>query len=273
MPALRRILVLVALVLSGCAVTEYERLYGAWSDGEVTVALERGGTFEIRGAQRLFDADFVGDVGHLAGRYTVASGADLFVDGGEVANVAMRFNLLRIGSYSVERMLGVLEQDDPQIRDRVGNTVYQVELLSATDGEIRLYSEALFGGEVGLVPSFRIDDLLATNLAVFVGLTLVLFGGAAFLSGQALANGWKPPLTGVFYCALLAFADMFLVYGLFDGDGTLIVGYLIRFAVLTGIFLLSYRLTQARKMVSQYPWLNERSGLFGWRSRPGASAD
>jgi hypothetical protein len=26
-------------------------------------------------------------------------------------------------------------------------------------------------------------------------------------------------------------------------------------------------MTQARKMVKQYPWLYERSGLFSWRER------
>jgi hypothetical protein len=38
-------------------------------------------------------------------------------------------------------------------------------------------------------------------------------------------------------------------------------------AVLMLIAAFAFRLTRARKMVSQYPWLYERVGVFGWRSR------
>ncbi|MGH6754527.1 DUF6867 family protein, partial [Hypericibacter sp.] len=51
----------------------------------------------------------------------------------------------------------------------------------------------------------------------------------------------------------------FAVYG----DGT--IGYVSHAIVLVLIALAAHRLTQARKMVSQYPWLYARSGLFGWK--------
>lgn len=44
-------------------------------------------------------------------------------------------------------------------------------------------------------------------------------------------------------------------------------GFLIDTTILIGISLLAYRMTQARKMVGQYPWLYERSGLLGWREK------
>ena len=31
------------------------------------------------------------------------------------------------------------------------------------------------------------------------------------------------------------------------------------------------RITQARKMVTQYPWIYERNGLFGWRLKAGVN--
>jgi len=37
-------------------------------------------------------------------------------------------------------------------------------------------------------------------------------------------------------------------------------------AVSSGNFY-AYRLTQAHKMVAQYPWLYERAGLFAWREK------
>jgi hypothetical protein len=45
--------------------------------------------------------------------------------------------------------------------------------------------------------------------------------------------------------------------------------YLFDAIVLSAISLLSYRVTNARKMVSQYPWLYVRSGLLSWRPRNG----
>ena len=38
-------------------------------------------------------------------------------------------------------------------------------------------------------------------------------------------------------------------------------------AVLVSISLFAYRLTLARKMTSQYPWIYERAGLLRWRDR------
>ena len=350
-------LAVLATVLSGCAVTEYERLYGAWSDGRVTVTFQRSGDFTIDGAEQLFDAPFVGDTAYVAGRYTVQTETDLSTGDGLDTVVELRFNVLDIGSYSVQRMFrergqivsvdqvdadrlaswyeafDALENEDyagqerllreleaasstpinlgvdeflayggqvnaieelvvPDVEAVAGDadpnaadvaatrvlvavevrhsTVFPVDLQALTADQVTLDSALLFGGTVTLDTTFQIDGILGTSIPVFIGLTIVLFGGAAFMSGQALANGWKAPMTGVFYASLLAFSDMFLVYGLFDGDGTLIVGYLLRFAVLTGIFYLGYRVTQARKMVTQYPWIYERDGVFGWKARPGA---
>lgn len=267
------LLAVVTLALAGCAVTEYEGLYGAWSGDGVTVSFERGGTFDIHGAQPLIDSSLVPRQGDIGGRYTVDVGGEEFDFENAAAELSLRLNVLDIGPYSMERALREVEPFIPGIRDRMGNTVYQVNVVGAAGDTVTLYSEELFGGEVTLTKIFRVDDILGTNVLVFVGLTLVLFGGAAFMAGQALANGWKTPLTGLFYCALLSFADMFLVYGLFDGDGTLVSGYVIRLVVLSAIFLTSYRLTQARKMVTQYPWVYERQGLFGWRTRSGTGAE
>jgi hypothetical protein len=37
-----------------------------------------------------------------------------------------------------------------------------------------------------------ISDILGGALADFIGVTIVLFGGASFLTGQALASTWRP---------------------------------------------------------------------------------
>ncbi len=108
-------------------------------------------------------------------------------------------------------------------------------------------------------------ELIGTTWLVFVVVTLVLGGGAAFLTGQAMANRWRPTWMVVGYSLLLGCADRFAVYALADGELWLITGYIIDTVILTAIALVAYRMNKARNMVEQYPWIYERNGLFGWR--------
>jgi hypothetical protein len=109
--------------------------------------------------------------------------------------------------------------------------------------------------------------VLGTTSGVFVGLTLIIMGFTAYMTGMGLANTWRPIWQPVLYAALLGFADRFLVFALFDGELLSLSGYLIDSAALIAISLFSYRSSQARRMVSQYPWLYDRAGLFGWREK------
>ena len=107
---------------------------------------------------------------------------------------------------------------------------------------------ALLGGEVGS----------------FFAMTLVLLGSAAFLTGQRLAQSWRPGWQIVPSVLLLAAADRFLLYALFAAELVSLGGFLIAAAILSAVAAAAYYLTRARKMVQQYPWLYERRGLFGW---------
>jgi hypothetical protein len=111
------------------------------------------------------------------------------------------------------------------------------------------------------------EGFLDVSWTVFIGLTVILFGGAAYITGQTAAASWKPVRTVVFYTLLLGIGDRFLVFALFGGPLLSLEGYLLHTAVLMAISLSAYRLNKARKMVSQYPWLYERSGPFSWRDR------
>jgi hypothetical protein len=113
------------------------------------------------------------------------------------------------------------------------------------------------------------EGLLGTSIGVFVGLTVIIAGGAAIMTGRALADGWKAPWVVVFACFGLTLADRFLVYALFEGDLLSPSGFLIDFVILTALALLAYRVTLVRKMASQYPWRYERVSLFSYRERPG----
>lgn len=107
--------------------------------------------------------------------------------------------------------------------------------------------------------------LLGTSLGVFVGSTGVLTGFAAFMTGQAVANTWRPYWQVIVYCALLGAVARLLIHGLFDGALWSLPGYLIGTGVLLVIGSFAFRLTRADRMVRQYPWLYERTSLFTWQ--------
>ncbi|MGH6792967.1 MAG: DUF6867 family protein [Methyloceanibacter sp.] len=110
-------------------------------------------------------------------------------------------------------------------------------------------------------------EFLGTTWPVFITVTLVVMGFASFMTGQALANTWKPYWHAVVYAFMLGLADRFLHYSLFGGELRNILGYLVDSLVLLGYATLAYRLTRARCMVSQYPWLYEKVGPFSWREK------
>jgi branched-chain amino acid transport system ATP-binding protein len=105
------------------------------------------------------------------------------------------------------------------------------------------------------------------SIPVFIGLTIVLFGGASFMMGQAIADTWRPVWQNVVYGLLLAAANRFLDGALFHGAWFSPWQYVLDAVVIIAIALFAYRLTAARQMVSQYPWLYEKSGLMTWRER------
>ena len=110
-----------------------------------------------------------------------------------------------------------------------------------------------------------LEILGVPNILVTIGVTVVLIGFAALMTGHALAATWRPYWHAIPYSLLLAFGDRFLVWGLFGGDGLSVTGYLIDWVYLLLVATGAYRATRARQMVQQYPWLYERSGLFSWR--------
>ncbi len=97
-----------------------------------------------------------------------------------------------------------------------------------------------------------------------------MFGFPAFATGQALAATWRPAVWVAVYCLMLGLADRFIAWSLFDAELLSVGGYLIDSAALVAIGLAAFAVTRARKMVSQYPWLYESKGLFGWRRIDGA---
>jgi branched-chain amino acid transport system ATP-binding protein len=95
----------------------------------------------------------------------------------------------------------------------------------------------------------------------------------AFLTGQALANGWQPLWKVAPYAVVLAFANRFMDWALFNGDFETLAPYFDDWRIAGEIVFLfvlavaAHRMTASHKIVRQYPWLYRRAGPFGWREK------
>jgi phosphatidylglycerophosphate synthase len=106
-----------------------------------------------------------------------------------------------------------------------------------------------------------------TSFAVFLILTVIIGGGAAWLTGRAMAVKWRPFWMAAFYTVLLAAALRFFHFALFEGTLLSIRYYVADAAVLLAATGAGYYLKRSRQMITQYGWLYERRGLFGYRKR------
>jgi hypothetical protein len=105
------------------------------------------------------------------------------------------------------------------------------------------------------------------SIWLFLLVTIVLGGGAAWLAGRAIASTWRPwwQLTG--YMLILGAAVRFIHFALFEGTLLSPRFYLIDtlFCLLFG--LLGFRTTRVAQMTTQYGWINTRAGLMHWARR------
>ena len=96
---------------------------------------------------------------------------------------------------------------------------------------------------------------------------IVLIGPASFAMGHAMAITWRPWRRIILYSAFLSAALRFLDYALANGELWSVAGFLLGWVVQLAFSAFAYRLTRARQMARQYPWLYQRKGLLGWEER------
>jgi hypothetical protein len=97
--------------------------------------------------------------------------------------------------------------------------------------------------------------------------TGLIGGGAAFLAGRAIAATWRPFWHVVLYMLMLGCAVRFVHFALFGGTLIAPASYAADTIWLLILGALAWRMTRAAQMATQYYWLYERSGPFGWRPR------
>ena len=109
------------------------------------------------------------------------------------------------------------------------------------------------------------------SLADFLLVTAFIGGGAAYLTGRAVAITWRPVLKLLVYVLLLAAAVRFIHYALFDGTLLSLQFFLFDLAVLLCSAGLGFQVTRAGQMSGQYSWLYRRAGGLSWRMRADAA--
>ena len=100
--------------------------------------------------------------------------------------------------------------------------------------------------------------------------TGILGGGAAWLTGRACGETWRPVGQVIFYAVLLAAVVRFFHFALFEGELLALPSFLADAAYLTAVGCLSWRITRTTRMVTQYKWLYRRTSPVTWRERPGS---
>jgi uncharacterized protein DUF6867 len=92
---------------------------------------------------------------------------------------------------------------------------------------------------------------------VFVLVTVLLGGGAAWLAGSAIAQTWRPWWSIVAYMLLLGFAVRFLHFALFSGTLLSPLNYAIDTFIAMCLASGGFRLTRRKQMAHQYGFLNK----------------
>jgi hypothetical protein len=107
------------------------------------------------------------------------------------------------------------------------------------------------------------------SIWLFLLVTIVLGGGAAWLAGRAIAATWRPWWHLAGYMLILGAAVRFIHFALFEGTLLSPRFYLVDTLFCLVFGLLGFRTTRVAQMTTQYGWINERAGLFRWRPRAG----
>lgn len=101
----------------------------------------------------------------------------------------------------------------------------------------------------------------------FFFITCVIGGGAAWMTGRALALGWRPAWQLAIYVLLLGLAVRFVNFALFEGTLLSFRYYLADVLVLAVFAALAYRVTRTSQMATQYHWLYRQTSPLSWTDR------
>ena len=101
----------------------------------------------------------------------------------------------------------------------------------------------------------------------FFFVTCLLGGWAAWMTGRACAQTWRPYSSLVAYLLVLGIGVRFIHHALFEGTMFSAQFYATDTIVLLILGTLGFRYTRTNQMVTQYGWLYERTSMLSWKSK------
>jgi hypothetical protein len=101
----------------------------------------------------------------------------------------------------------------------------------------------------------------------FILVTCVLGGWAAWMTGRACAQTWRPRLTLFFYLLGLGIGVRFIHHALFEGSMFSPYYYVVDTIVLMIIGFIGYQYTRTVQMTTQYHWLYDKVSPLSWKQK------
>jgi hypothetical protein len=105
------------------------------------------------------------------------------------------------------------------------------------------------------------------SFGVFFLVTIILGGGASWLTGRAIASTWRPTWQVAIYMLLLGATVRFFHMSLFGGTLLSLHYYVVDTAVCFAFGYAGFWSARAARMAQQYSWLAERHGAMRWRRK------
>ena len=101
----------------------------------------------------------------------------------------------------------------------------------------------------------------------FLFVTWLLGGGAAWMTGKAVAQTWGTHVRLFLYMLGLGIGIRFIHHALFYGTMFSLHYYIVDTIVLMILGFLGYQYTRTNQMVTQYNWLYERASILSWKPK------
>lgn len=107
-----------------------------------------------------------------------------------------------------------------------------------------------------------------SSFYVFIFVTCILGGWAAWMTGRACALTWQKLIVALIYMFPLAAVIRFIHYiPPFNGSLLSLHFYFVDLVVLLIFVSLGFQYTRTKQMVRQYSWIYEKSSPFTWRRK------
>ena len=105
------------------------------------------------------------------------------------------------------------------------------------------------------------------SIWLFLFVTCVMGGWAAWMTGRAMASTWRSSLHLIGYLLILGAAVRFIHFALFGGTLVSLHYYVVDTIVVQIIGAIGYRTTRVGQMIDKYRWLHVADGPFFWKDR------